>query len=112
MKVPRWKDWGISGRLLTIAVVPAILMFVVISIALYFSARDQLRIEIKERGALVAAALAESSRYAVVSGNTSALNETLGGLLSLDQSLIAIEILDADHAPLVSVGDIKSTLSD
>jgi hypothetical protein len=31
MKFVFWKNWGIRGRLITIAVVPATIMFVVIS---------------------------------------------------------------------------------
>lgn len=112
MKLLAWKHWGIGGRLVTIAVAPATLMFLVISLALYFSGHDQIRSDIRERGGLLAAALAESSRYAVVSGNTAPLNETLRGLLALDPSLIAIEILDVNHAVIVSVGDTNSPLSE
>src|SRR3954468_5027233 len=100
MKLRRWKEWGIRGRLLTIAIVPATIMTVVICFALYFSGRDEIRTDIKERGGLLAAALAESSRYAVVSGNTASLQDTLNQLLAVDQSLIRIEVLDPKRTPI------------
>lgn len=112
MKLRRWRDWGIGSRLVTVAVVPATAMAVVICLALYASARDQIRADINEHGRLLAAALAESSRYAVVSGNTSPLYDTLTRLLAVDQGLIAIEVLDAGSKPIVSVGDATSHLSE
>jgi len=112
MKLRAWTNWGLRGRLVTIAVGPATIMFVVISLALYFSGRDEIRSDINERGSLLAAALAESSRYAVVSGNAGPLNETLRGLLAVDKSLIAIEIVDKDRVPIVSVGYTRTGLSE
>lgn len=112
MKFRTWKHWGIRGRLLTIAVVPATIMFAVISLALYFASRDEIRSDIEQRGSLLAAALAESSQYAVVSGNTAALDQTLRGLIAGEQGLIAIEIIDPSRTAIVSVGDARSDLSD
>lgn len=108
MKLPAWRSGSITTRLVMVAIVPATLMFLGISTALYFSNQDEIRRDIEERGNVLAAALAESSQYAVVSGNTAPLKETFNGLLSVDSSLISIQIVDASRSPLVSVGDVAT----
>src|SRR4051812_10179161 len=112
MKLLRWRDWGIGGRLVVIAVVPATAMGGVLFAAPFFAGRDQIRTDIDERGGLLAAALAESSRYAIVSGNTAPLKDTLGRLVDVDQGLIGIEVLDKSRTPIVSVGDPASRFPD
>ena len=66
MKLFTWRSTDITTRLVMIAVMPATLMFLVISTALYFSNQDEIRRDIEERGNVLAAALAENSLYAVV----------------------------------------------
>lgn len=112
MKVFTWNSGDITTRLVMIAVMPATLMFLVISTALYFSNQDEIRRDIEERGNVLAAALAENSLYAVVSGNTAPLQETFNGLLSVDDSLISIQIVDANRSLLVSVGELAPGRAD
>ena len=112
MKFALFKSWGIRERLVSIAVVPATIMFVVVSLSLYFASRDEIRSDISERGNILAAALAESSRYAVVSGNTTPLNQTLHGLLAIDRSIISLQITDAQRTMLTSVGDNQTELAE
>ena len=87
-------------------------MFVVISLAFYFSGRDEIRSEINERVNLLVSALAESSQYAVVSENLSPLMESLRELIATDSSILAIQVLDAARKPLVSVGESYTQISD
>ena len=112
MKLFAWRSGNITTRLVMVAIVPATLMFLVISAALYFSNQDEIRRDIEERGNVLAAALAESSQYAVVSGNTAPLKETFDGLLSVDGSLISIQVVDANRSPLVSVGNVAPGRTD
>ena len=112
MKLFSWRRGNITTLLVMVAIVPATLMFVAISAALYFSNQDEIRRDIEERGNVLAAALAESSQYAVVSGNTAPLKETFDGLLNVDSSLISIQIVDINRSPLVTVGDVESRRSD
>src|SRR5262245_37419084 len=112
MKLIGWRSGDITTRLVMVAIVPATLMFLGISAVLYFSNQDDIKRDIEERGNVLAAALAESSQYAVVSGNTAPLKETFNGLLDVDRSLVSIQIVDAERMPLVSVGDVAAGRSD
>lgn len=103
MKLPRWQSWSITARLIMLAVVPAFLVFVIVSFALYFTGQEEIRQDIEERGRLLAAAIAESSQYGVVSGNASYLESTLRRLLAGNPSIASIGILDAQREPVVVV---------
>lgn len=104
MKVAWLQSWGISSRLVMIAVVPAMIMLVAVNVSLYFTGQDEIKTDLQERGRLIAAALAQSSQYAVVSGNTSDLERTLGGVLSADRSIAYIEVMDAQRQVLGVAG--------
>ena len=94
-------DWY-TARLVMVATLSATLMFIVVHLSLYFSGQDEVRKTIKERGQLISAALAVTSEYGVVSGNTSYLERNVRQLLKTDRSIAAIEILDADRRPIVT----------
>ena len=67
-----WFDasrWSIASRLLVLALLPTVLMLVAGNASMYWLSLRDAAAEIRERGRSVAAALAEGSRYAVVSGN-------------------------------------------
>ncbi len=89
-----WRRWGIAARLLAIAVLPASVMFVAVSAALYATTMEDVRRDVDERGQLVATALAQSSQYALVSGNTAYLTATLRDLLRADRSIACIAVSD------------------
>ncbi len=97
-----WAHWGIAARLLAIAVLPAITMFVAVTAALYASAQDDVRRDVAERGRLIATALAQSSQYGLVSGNVAYLRTTLRHLLAADPSIACIAITDNAHRNVVS----------
>lgn len=99
-----WRGWTITARLVLIAVVPACLMFVVVTAALHEVGLSDLRRDIAERGRTIATALAQSSEYGVVSGNTAYLNHTLQGLLAADRTIAAIRITDERRRTLVEAG--------
>jgi two-component system sensor histidine kinase UhpB len=99
-----WAEWTIAARLLLIAVVPACLMFVAVTAALYFAGLSDVRRDVAERGQLIATALAQSSQYAVISGNTANLEQPLQGLLAADRNIAAIRITDSQGRTLVEVG--------
>ncbi|RZL09102.1 MAG: sensor histidine kinase [Rubrivivax sp.] len=97
-----WRRWGIAARLLAIAVLPASVMFVAVSAALYASTMEDVRRDVDERGQLVATALAQSSQYALVSGNTAYLATTLRDLLRADRSIACIVVNDRTGREVVS----------
>lgn len=104
-----WRRWGIAARLLAIAVLPASVMFVAVSVALYATAMQDVRRDVADRGQLVTTALAQSSQYALVSGNTSYLAATLRDLLQADDSIACIEVVD--RADRVVVSDCRQGAS-
>ena len=100
MKLWQPQTWSITARLVMVATVPSTLMFIVVNLSLYFSGQDEVRKTIQERGQLISAALAETSQYGVVSGNTSYLERNVRQLLKTDRSdTAAPAFAEACHAP-------------
>lgn len=97
------RDVSMTTVMLAIALVPTIVMLIVISVALYVSRSNEIRTDLAERGTLIAAALAETSTYGVVSGNAEILRSTMRGLLAVDRSIASAEVLDEDHRLLATV---------
>jgi len=97
---------GLSIRMLlvSVATVPALMMLLVVSTTTYFGRLNEIESDIDERGALLAAVLAESSHYGVFSGNVSSIERTMRGLMSADSSIAALEVLDAKQQPMIAVG--------
>lgn len=108
MKFRNSRDWGISTRLVAIAIVPAIAMFIAVSLALYVSTEDEVQDSVQDRGSLLAASLAESAQYGVISGNTPYLETTMRGLLAVDSSIKSIAVFDANNKQIATVGDIDA----
>ena len=98
------RTWGITARLVLVATVPALLMFMAVTIALYIAGQEEVAQAVREHGELIVSALAETSQYGVVSGNTAELGRSARKLMRTDPGIASIEITDADRKPLVSVG--------
>jgi two-component system sensor histidine kinase UhpB len=99
---------SITALLIGIATVPAFVMFLVVSASIYAARIGEIRSDIDERGRLLAAVLADGSRYGVVSDNVPALQATLQGLMTRDASITAIQILDTQRRPIVSAGSTSN----
>ena len=95
---------SITSLLIGIATVPAFVMFLVVSALTYAARISEVRADIDERGRLLAAVLADGSRYGVISGNEASLHTTLSHLLAADPSISALEILDVQRRPVVMLG--------
>jgi len=85
---------SIAGRLIILALAPALLMLVIVYGALYWQSLQDATADAQDRGQLIAQSLAEGSRYGVVSGNTASIDETVTGIFAADASVIRIEVLD------------------
>lgn len=102
-----WFDpsrWSIASRLLALVLLPSALMLVAGNASMYWLAVRDAATEVREHGRSIAAALAEGSRYAVVSGNVASVEETIRGLMVTDHSLVAVEVVDASKRPIITVG--------
>jgi two-component system, NarL family, sensor histidine kinase UhpB len=101
--------WSFTTRLVALALVPAALMFVVVNISLYLVSANEAKADVRERARIVAAALAEGTRYGVISGNRAAVERTVRGLMEADRSIVAVDVLGIDRTPLVSVTGVRGT---
>ncbi|MEY4766182.1 MAG: hypothetical protein RI907_2855 [Pseudomonadota bacterium] len=90
---------GITVRLLTLAVLPASLMFIMVTVAMYVGTINDVRRDVGERGRLIAMALAQSSPYGLVSGNLAYVQTTMRQLVEGDPSIVCIELVDAQSRP-------------
>jgi two-component system, NarL family, sensor histidine kinase UhpB len=99
----RFSGWSFTTRLVALALVPAALMFVVVNIALYLLSADETEDDLRERAHIVSAALAEGTRYGVISGNVPVVERTVRAMMAADRSIVAIEVLGVDRVPLVGV---------
>jgi two-component system sensor histidine kinase UhpB len=95
-------NWGIAARLLAMAVLPATLMFVAVTLTLYAAVQADVRRDVAERGRLMATALAQTSQYGLVSGNAGYLRTTVRQLREADPSMACIDVLDAARHPVAS----------
>lgn len=105
MKFTHWKNGNIATRLILITVLPVVLMFISVITWSYFSRYAEIRQDLQERGKLIAAALAVSSQYGVISGNLFDVDRTVGGLLRVDKSIYKIEIFDIQKKLIVEATD-------
>ena len=106
MSIGRFGCRDITARLVAIATLPAFLLFVAIVSTLYVRMLEDVREDVSERGRFTAVALAESSRYGVISGNTAVLERALKAVIDSEPSIAAIVVEDAGHR-LTTVGDDK-----
>lgn len=102
MSLKFWQNRGITVRLLTIAVLPASLMFIAVAVAMYATATNDVRRDVTERGRLIATALAQSSQYGLVSGNLTYVRNTLQQLVASDASVNCIYLDDNRHHTVAS----------
>lgn len=93
--------WSIASRLLILALAPAILMLAIVNGALYWRALRDAEADVQERAQILSRAVAEGSRYGVISGNTTGIDQTVSGILAADPSVIRVEVLDATRRPVV-----------
>ncbi|HET6787407.1 MAG TPA: hypothetical protein VFH49_05575, partial [Aquabacterium sp.] len=94
---------SITTRLLLIAVVPAALMFVVVTATLYAMTRADAQREMQQHGRMIASALAHSSRYSLMSGNLSYLQTSLKRLTRDDPSIACVSLYDQQQKRLIKV---------
>jgi two-component system sensor histidine kinase UhpB len=95
--------WSFATRLMALALVPAFLMLIVVNASLYLLSFQEAQADIRERGRVLAAALSESSRYGVVSGNPASVQRAVEGLMDVDRSLVMVEVMSSDRQTLVLV---------
>lgn len=79
-----------------VACVPALLMSLVITVALYVSGQDEAIEAVRERGALIASSIAQTGQYGLVSGNSASLERSIRRLVESDPSIASIHLRDTN----------------
>lgn len=95
---------SITALMIGIATVPAFVMFLFVSASTYAARISEVRADLDERGRLLAAVLADGSRYGVIAGHEASLQTTLRNLMAADPSIAALDIVDVERRPVVMRG--------
>lgn len=96
------RDWSIRSLLIALAIAPVLVMLAALVSAMFLSAQKDLKADIDEKGQLVAAALAESSQYGVISENRNVLEQTMRMLAATDKTVVRLAVLNIDGEILAS----------
>lgn len=103
MTVRFWKGWNIGLRMAFITMLPVALLFTSFVWYSWYAHRAQVEEELAERGRILAAALAQTSEYSLISGNLSDLRLMINGLVQSDKSIYRIDVVDASGRTAVGV---------
>lgn len=110
MNITPWRHWSVASKLIVTTLLPAVLMFLGVIVWSYWSRSLEIDQDLEERGKLIAAALAESSQYGVISGNLSYLDRAIDALLQVDRGIVAVDIVDERQKNLVRRTDRSSSV--
>ena len=91
-----FRHWGITARVILITILPVILFFAAVLVYSYTTRLHEVEQELSERGNGIASVIADSSDYAVISGNLATLSAMTAGLLRRDPSISRIVVQAAD----------------
>lgn len=97
------RNTSIATRMLALAILPVLLMSGFILIWSYYSRSEEIRKDLNDRGEYLAEAIAESSQYGVISGNTDDINKVIQRFLAFDKSIDRIEVFDRDKNSLALI---------
>lgn len=97
------RSMGITARLLIVALVPALLLFVLVSGSLLISITRDVRHDVELRGDWLARSLAESVRYGLVSGSAQDVRQVVERV-SGGPGIVSIEIYDHRHTLVARSG--------
>jgi two-component system sensor histidine kinase UhpB len=100
---------------LALSAIFQVIALVVVIFFTYFSRIGELRQDLDERGALIAATVAESSQYGLVSGNYTYIHSAIRRLLAANKDIYSVQVTDKTGTAIVnlrsSVPDAAETLS-
>jgi len=96
MKILKWNNWGMGARLIFITVLPMVLITVATLVYLYHERLAEAVEELAEQGRVIATSLADSSEYAIISGNFSDLDRIANSIVKANTSIYKIELLNID----------------
>jgi signal transduction histidine kinase/ActR/RegA family two-component response regulator len=99
------KNWGVGGRVLFAAVVPATLIAIVLAWFFTYARIGDLDRQLRERGFSIVRQLALASEYGVFSGNREFLR-LLTDSATREAGVTYVEIMDSSRLTLASSGEV------
>lgn len=104
------KNWGIQTRILLLALAPAVVIAVALSIYFVLALLSDLDRNLQEQGLALSRQLAAIAEYNTFSGDRQSLNNVT--LAALDEAHVsAVQVYDASGTPLASSGAMPPPLS-
>jgi two-component system, NarL family, sensor histidine kinase UhpB len=105
--------YSIATRLIALAVVPSLILFVAIALVLSYLIRTDAATDVDDRARVTSLAIANSVQYYMTSGNTEILLRALKRYKDSDSAIAQIDIVDNENKLIASVGstDVSLTLS-
>lgn len=103
-KIFDFKNLGIKSRVILLGTIPGLLFAIILgsyAVSHLFGVLNQ---SLQDRGRIIASQLAPASEYGVISGNTQVLQKLVQGVLSADDEVITVMVLDADGKVLALSG--------
>jgi two-component system sensor histidine kinase BarA len=98
-------QWGIKQQVVFLALIPALLISLVLSIYFSYSQLTSISNTLKRHGETVTNQVALSSEYAVFSGNIQSLRTSINRALENDKEVVRITVSNASNTVLISVSD-------
>ena len=98
-------QWGIKQQVVFLALIPALLISLVLSIYFSYSQLTSISNTLKRHGETVTSQVALSSEYAVFSGNIQSLRTSINRALENDKEVVRITVSNAANTVLISVSD-------
>ena len=100
--------FGLRGRLLVGAVLPALLMVTLLEVVFLNRYQADVERSFLERSQAIARQLGAAAEYALFSGSRETLSMLADGTRQGDPAIVAVSILDRDGQPLVHSGQPRS----
>ena len=98
-------QWGIKQQVVFLALIPALLVSLVLSIYFSYSQLTSISDTLERHGETVTNQVAHASEYAVFSGNIQSLRNNINRVLENDREVVRITVSNAANTVLISVSD-------
>jgi len=98
------QQWSIRKQIILLVLMPSLLITIVLTSYFTYSQFQDISDSLNKHGQSLAREIAQSSEYAVFSGNTSLLKPILINALA-DEETVAISVRNTDNKVLISVSD-------
>lgn len=103
-----WGNWSIRTRLILIAVVPVVYLFLALVSYSYYARLNEVREELDARAKTIATTLADGVEYNIATENIPAVKQMIYGVTQSDRSIYRIDIFDTNRRELTHVENSRN----